>query len=179
MLRIAKGSWDGCGRKRGLKAVVLALLPLGMAACALPGYRYTGGMSIGAPSLVDSRADMAAADETQGDHPPRVVRQGNLVYPTWAMLQAACGTVTVATYIDADGRPHDARVVKQHFNTQFVNDENTYKQYPVAPFFDRPAIDFVMSSKFEPGRVKGVPTGMSLAIPITFGNSSDGKCRPR
>lgn len=176
MFRVAK---EWCGRKQRLEVVVLALLPLGVAACASPGYRYTGGMNIGAPSLVDSRTDMAPAGGTQGDHPPLVVRQGNLVYPTWAMLQAACGTVTVATYIDANGQPHDARVVKQHFNRQFVNDENTYKQYPVAPFFDRPAIDFVMGSKFEPGRLKGVPTGMSIAIPITFGNSSDGKCRPR
>lgn len=157
--------------------VLAGLFCLVVAGCASPGYRYAGGESIGSPTLVDARGAASISPDAHGTHSPRLVSQGKLQYPEWATLQAACGTVTVEASIGTDGRPTHIHVVSQRFDKKFVADENTGKLYPIAPFYDQPAINFVLGSRFQPGTVDGVATEMPIKIAITFGNSLDGSCR--
>lgn len=143
--------------------------------CASTGYQYTGGSAIGIPTLVEAR-DQTAPRSADGTDAPRLVAQGSLTYPTWPLLQGVCGTVVVKAVIGVDGRARDAHVGNQAFNKKYVSDEGTGKPYPVAQFFDQPAVDYVMGSKFAPATVKGVPEERVVSIPLTFGNPHDAEC---
>ncbi|HET7556875.1 MAG TPA: hypothetical protein VFK08_02240, partial [Rhodanobacteraceae bacterium] len=139
--------------------------------CASPGYRYAGGMSLGNPTLVDARAETKVSNAL-----PRLLEPGELVYPTWAELQHVCGTIWVDAFIDQHGRPTGVHVQKRRFNTDVVADENTAKHYTIAQIFDQPAINYVLSSKYAPAIVNGAPKGMSVAVPIRFGDGPNEKC---
>jgi len=92
-----------------------------MASCASPGYGYMGGPH-GARTLVDARSEMATGRPDQPDQTVRMLKAGNLAYPTWAMLQHVCGTVDVAASIDGRGAPTDVHVVNRRFNIGYVAD---------------------------------------------------------
>lgn len=157
--------------------VVCGLFCLIATSCASTGYRYAGGAAIGDPTLVDARDQGAAPHTASGTQVPRLVAQGSLIYPTWPLLQGVCGTVVVKALIGLDGHPQNAHVESQTFNKKYVADENTGKLYPVAQFFDQPAIDFVMGSKYEPATVHGIPEKLPVRIPLDFGNHYNGRCR--
>jgi len=159
--------------KSGL--LVAGFCSAALASCASSVLRYTGGPH-GAPTLVDARAEAIGENTNQPNRNPRILKSGNLAYPTWAMMQHVCGTITIVVFIGKDGKPNDARVESRRFNIGYIADPGGGGQYTVAQIFDSPAINFVLSSEFSPALVNAMPEGMWVRIPVKFNDAPEDRC---
>lgn len=81
---------------------------------------------------------------------PRKIRDVRPVYPPMAMSARVGGNVLIEATIGADGRVHNARVVKS------------------IAVLDQAALDAVRLWEFEPSRVNGEPVAVMMVIVVTF-----------
>lgn len=162
---------------RGRVSIIAAGCVL-LVACATPTYRYTNAdRTAGVRTLM--KVESAASRGDAEDHEPRLVRAGELAYPTWAALQSVCGTIVVATTLDARGQVVEAHVVRRDFNADGVVDESggAGRRYTIAEIFDAPALRFVRTSGFEPAVQDGKQVEAQALVPVSFANQPDGQCR--
>ena len=75
----------------------------------------------------------------------------DLEYPALARQAGLEGMVVVNVIIDESGMPESARIARS-----------------VAEVLDKAAIEAVMKQRFEPGRQRGRPVRVEMAIPVRF-----------
>lgn len=90
----------------------------------------------------------------QADIMPRFLHQEKPEYPEKARIAGIEGKVFVIVMIGKDGKPSKAHVVK--------------RTPPEQTIFDKPAMDAVMNSTYEPAMQNGEPIDVWLAVPIRF-----------
>jgi len=81
---------------------------------------------------------------------PRKIKDVRPVYPEPAMAARSSGSVLIEATIGADGKVHDARVVRS------------------VAVFDQAALDAVRQWEFEPSRVNGEAVAVTMVIVVTF-----------
>lgn len=111
------------------------------------------------PTALEPPSPPAPAMTEGADRRPRGSRQrarpnGRLVphYPTSSRRRGESGTVTVRVFIDASGRPGQARVERS-------------SGYPA---LDRAAVDTVARATFQPARVDGAAVAMEERFLLEF-----------
>lgn len=81
---------------------------------------------------------------------PRKIKDFKPVYPAAAMAAHVVGTVLIEATIGADGKVHEARVVRS------------------VAALDQAALDAVRQWEYEPSRIDGVAVAVSMVIVVTF-----------
>lgn len=81
---------------------------------------------------------------------PRKIKDVRPVYPQPAMAARSSGSVLIEATIGADGKVHNARVLKS------------------VAAFDQAALDAVRQWEFEPSRVNGEAVAVTMVIVVTF-----------
>ena len=81
---------------------------------------------------------------------PRKTKDVRPVYPQPAMAARTSGSVLIEATIGADGKVHDARVLKS------------------VALFDQAALDAVRQWEFEPSRLNGEAVAVKMVIVVTF-----------
>lgn len=114
----------------------------------------TGGVAGGIGSGVASEPAPAVATGPfrvgEGIARPRKIKDVRPAYPLPAMAARVGGNVLIEATIGADGKVHNARVVKS------------------IAVLDKAALDAVRQWEFEPSRVNGVAVAVSMVIVVTF-----------
>lgn len=112
-----------------------------------------GGDSVGV-SMGDfkvSEDDGPPPDFVPVEKQPQVVSQVSPKYPELAQRAGIEGRVLVKIWVDKDGKPHKAIVLKSD-----------------AEIFNQPAIDAAMSTRFTPAIMNKGPVAVWVVIPYTF-----------
>jgi TonB family protein len=73
------------------------------------------------------------------------------VYPEFERQAGVTGTPVVRCLVDTDGAVVDAEVIGS-----------------VTPGLDAVALEYATKTRFTPGRVDGVPTAMTVDLPVEF-----------
>lgn len=121
------------------------------AAGGAEGGVVAGGTGNG-PSVEAGRAPKDIGPYRVGDGiaRPRKIHDVKPVYPQPAMASQAGGSVVIEATIGADGRVHNARVLRS------------------VALFDQAALDAVGQWQYEPSRLNGVAVAVILVIVVTF-----------
>ena len=108
------------------------------------------------PTIVgkDATVGKDAIRWVQADIMPGFLHQEKPEYPEKARIAGIEGKVFVIVMIGKDGKPSKAHVLK--------------RTPPEQTIFDKPAIDAVMNSTYEPAMQNGEPIETWLTIPIRF-----------
>lgn len=86
----------------------------------------------------------------EGVDRPRKIKDVKPIYPRPAMLAQVRGSVLIEATIGADGKVHNARVIRS------------------IAALDEAALDAVRQWEFEPSRVDGVPVAVMMVIIVSF-----------
>jgi protein TonB len=81
---------------------------------------------------------------------PRKIKDVKPIYPQPAMASQAMGTVLIEATIGADGRVHNARVLRS------------------VAALDQAALDAVRQWEYEPSRLNGMAVAVTMVIVVTF-----------
>lgn len=100
----------------------------------------------------DATVEKDAIRWVQADIMPKFLHQKKPEYPEKARIAGVEGKVFVIVLIGKDGKPRKANVVK--------------RTPPEQTIFDKPAMDAVMNSTYEPAMRNGEPIDVWLAVPI-------------
>jgi protein TonB len=118
-----------------------------------PVTQGTGGDSVGV-SMGDfkvSDEDVPPADFVPVEKQPQVVTPNVPKYPELAQRAGIEGRVIVKIWVDKDGRPRKAVILKSD-----------------AEIFNQPAIDAAMATRFTPAIMNKGPVAVWVVIPFTF-----------
>jgi periplasmic protein TonB len=119
----------------------------------------TDGAPGGVPGGTGSGASVEPAQQAADTGPfrvgdgidrPRKIRDVKPVYPLPALRAQIGGNILIEATIGADGKVHDARVVKS------------------IALLDQAALDAVRQWEFEPSRRNGVPVAVTMVIIVSF-----------
>ncbi|HUI30041.1 MAG TPA: energy transducer TonB [Candidatus Acidoferrales bacterium] len=113
----------------------------------------TGGDSVGV-SMGDfkvSEDEGPPPDFVPVEKQPQVINQVTPKYPELAQRAGIEGRVWVKIWVDKDGKPHKAIVVKSD-----------------AEIFNQPAMDAAMATRFTPAIMNKGPVAVWVVIPYTF-----------
>ena len=119
----------------------------------------TDGVSGGVPGGTGSGPSVEPAQQPAATGPfrvgdgidrPRKIKDVKPVYPQSAMRAQIAGNILIEATIGADGKVHDARVVKS------------------IALLDQAALDAVRQWEFEPSRRNGVAVAVTMVIIVTF-----------
>jgi len=113
----------------------------------VPGGNGSGLSIEAAPAPPAAAVPLRVGD---GVDRPRKIKDVKPVYPTPAMLAQVRGNVLIEATIGADGRVHNARVIRS------------------VEALDQAALDAVRQWEFEPTRVNGVPVAVMMIIVVSF-----------
>ena len=86
----------------------------------------------------------------EGTDPPRKIKHVKPLYPVLAMSARVGGSVLIEATIGADGKVHNARVIKS------------------VAVLDQSALDAVRQWEFEPSRHNGLAVAVTMVIVVTF-----------
>ncbi len=118
-----------------------------------PVTQGNGGDSVGV-SMGDfkvSDADGPPPDFVPVEKQPQIVSQVMPKYPDLAQRAGIEGRVLVKIWVDKDGKPHKAVVLKSD-----------------ADIFNQPAVDAAMAYRFTPAIMNKGPVAVWVVIPFTF-----------
>ncbi len=112
-----------------------------------------GGDSIGVSmgNFKIPSEDAPPPDFVPVEKEPQVIKQVKPVYPELAQRAGIEGRVLVKIWVDKDGRPHKAIVLKSD-----------------AEIFNQPAINAAMEYRFTPAIMNKGPVAVWVVIPFTF-----------
>ncbi len=119
----------------------------------------TDGVGSGVAGGTGSGSSVAvtAAPESSGPFPvgdgiarPRKIKDVKPIYPQAAMASQATGTVLIEATIGADGKVHNARVLRS------------------VAALDRAALDAVRQWEYEPSLLNGLAVAVTMVIVVTF-----------
>ncbi len=111
-----------------------------------------GGSSVGTAKdgAKDAAKDNGPFRVGDGIAPPMKIRHVKPVYPQLAMAKQVGGSVVIEATIGADGKVHNARVLRS------------------VAVLDQAALDAVGQWEYEPSRVNGVAVAVIMVIVVTF-----------
>lgn len=101
-------------------------------------------------NAVPSGVSPAAFDTTQGDAPPRLLRQARPEYPRWAFDRKISGVVMLEIAIDITGEVTAWKIIKS------------------IPELDAAAVNCVRQWRFSPALVRGEPVVTIARAPVSF-----------
>ena len=119
----------------------------------------TDGVARGVAGGTGSGSSIEAAAPAEASGPfrvgdgiarPRKIKDVKPVYPQPAMASQAMGTVLIEATIGADGKVHNARVLRS------------------VAALDQAALDAVRQWEYEPSRLNGVAVAVTMVIVVTF-----------
>lgn len=119
----------------------------------------TDGVASGVADGTSSGSSVEAAAPAEASGPfrvgdgiarPRKIKDVKPVYPQPAMASQAMGTVLIEATIGADGKVHNARVLRS------------------VAALDQAALDAVRQWEYEPSRLNGVAVAVTMVIVVTF-----------
>ncbi len=97
-----------------------------------------------------------------GVTPPKVIESPQPQYTDKASQKKISGTCVVELMVDAQGSPHNARIVKS------ITEGLPLKLKKIAAGLDQNALDAVMKYRFQPAEYRGTAVPVHLKIEITF-----------
>ena len=106
-----------------------------------------GGIGNGSPIVEPTASPLRVGS---GVARPRKIKDVRPVYPQFAMAARSSGSVLIEATIGADGKVHNARVLRS------------------VALFDQAALDAVRQWEFEPSRVNGEAVAVTMIIVVTF-----------
>lgn len=107
------------------------------------------GVAMGDFKVTDE--DVPPADFVPVEKQPQTINPVQPKYPELAQRAGIEGRVLVKIWVDKDGKPHKAIVLKSD-----------------AEIFNQPAIDAAMATKFTPAIMNKGPVAVWVVIPYTF-----------
>ena len=119
-----------------------------------PVTQGTGGDSIGVsfnPNDIKVNSDGPPPDFVPVEKEPQIIKQVTPKYPELAQRAGIEGRVIVKIWVDKDGKPHQAIVLKSD-----------------AEIFNKPAVDAAMQYRFTPAIMNKGPVAVWVVIPFTF-----------
>ncbi len=119
-----------------------------------PVTQGTGGDSVGVsfnPNDIKVNSDEPPPDFVPVEKEPQIIKSVIPKYPELAQRAGIEGRVIVKIWVDKDGKPHQAIVLKSD-----------------AEIFNKPAIDAAMQYRFTPAIMNKGPVAVWVVIPFTF-----------
>jgi protein TonB len=111
----------------------------------------SGAVAVSASDFKISNDDAPPPDFVPVEKEPQIVKEIKPKYPELAVRAGIEGRVIVKIWVDKDGKPHKAVVLKSD-----------------AEIFNQPAVDAAMSYRFTPAIMNKGPVAVWVVIPFTF-----------
>ncbi|MGO9480566.1 MAG: energy transducer TonB, partial [Candidatus Kryptoniota bacterium] len=111
----------------------------------------SGGVAVSASDFKVSNDDAPPPDFVPVEKEPQIVKEFKPKYPELAQRAGIEGRVIVKIWVDKDGKPHKAVVLKSD-----------------AEIFNQPAVDAAMQYRFTPAIMNKGPVAVWVVIPFTF-----------
>ncbi len=111
----------------------------------------SGGVAVSASDFKVSNDDAPPPDFVPVEKEPEIVKEVIPKYPELAQRAAIEGRVIVKIWVDKDGKPHKAVVLKSD-----------------AEIFNQPAVDAAMGYRFTPAIMNKGPVAVWVVIPFIF-----------
>jgi len=111
----------------------------------------SGAVQVSASDFKVSNEDAPPPDFVPVEKEPQIIHQVIPKYPDLAQRAGIEGRVIVKIWVDKDGKPHKAVVLKSD-----------------ADIFNQPAVDAAMQYRFTPAIMNKGPVAVWVVIPFTF-----------